>query len=53
MSLGSAAQFSGKNGPFDLSLFAWMARATSSLPVPDSPKINTLADDGATASIIW
>ena len=53
MSFGSAAQLSGKKGPFALSLLAWMARATSSLPVPDSPKIRTLALDGATASMIW
>src|SRR5678810_1194541 len=43
ISFGSAAQFSAKNGPFERSLFACMARATSSLPVPDSPRINTLA----------
>ena len=29
----------------------WMARATSSLPVPDSPKTATAAVEGATRSI--
>jgi len=40
ISLGSAAQLRAKNGPFARSLFECTARATSSLPVPDSPRIN-------------
>ena len=53
MSFGSAAQFSAKNGPFARSLLLWMARAASSLPVPDPPRISTLTVLGATASMIW
>jgi hypothetical protein len=49
--LGSAAQFSAKNGPLARSLLECTARATSSLPVPDSPRISTLAVDDATASM--
>ena len=33
-------------------LWLWMARATSSLPVPDWPVINTGASEGATVWII-
>jgi hypothetical protein len=51
ISLGSAAQLSAKNGPRARSLFWWVARATSSLPVPLSPKMKTLAVEAATASI--
>ena len=53
ISFGSAAQLRAKNGPFARSLFWCSARATSSLPVPLSPRISTLAVDGATASITW
>jgi hypothetical protein len=51
ISFGRAAQFRAKNGPFARSLFSWIARATSSFPVPDSPRMRTLAVVGATASI--
>ena len=42
-----AAQFSATNGLFLRGLFWWMAWATSSLPVPVSPWISTLALVGA------
>ena len=53
ISLGSAAQLSAKKGPLERSLLLCSARATSSLPVPDSPRMSTLAVDGATASMTW
>ena len=37
-----AAQLMATKGPA-LPLWAWMSRATISLPVPDSPVISTLA----------
>ena len=40
-SSGIAAQFTSTNGPAARWLWAWIARATSSLPVPFSPKIST------------
>src|ERR1700676_490664 len=43
-----AAQFTFTNGPFDRALHLWMASAISSLPVPVSPLINTVASVGAT-----
>ena len=43
----SAAQFSATNGLFLRGLFWWIAWATSSLPVPVSPWISTLALVGA------
>ena len=42
-----AAQFRATNGLFLRGLFWWMAWATSSLPVPVSPWISTLASVGA------
>src|SRR6266481_3242628 len=52
-----AAQFTFTNGPPDRSLHLWMASAISSLPVPVSPWINTVASVGATTrtmpSIRW
>ena len=36
-SSGIAAQFTSTNGPSARRLCAWIARATSSLPVPFSP----------------
>ena len=42
-----AAQFTATKGPTARSLASWIARATSSLPVPVSPKIVTVARVGA------
>ena len=50
-SLLMAAQFTGTKGRSARGLRAWMARATSSLPVPDSPRMVTAAEEGATRSI--
>ena len=47
-SAGIAPQFTGTNGRPARADSRWMERATSSLPVPDSPRISTLASDGAT-----
>ena len=47
-----AAQFTATHGPSLRWLWLWMARATSSLPVPDLPLINTVASEGATVWII-
>ena len=44
---GSAAQFSLMNGRSRRSLWSWMARAKSSLPVPLSPWSSTVARVGA------
>ena len=44
---GSAAQFSLMNGLSRRSLWSWIARANSSLPVPDSPCSSTVARVGA------
>ncbi|EKD68477.1 MAG: hypothetical protein ACD_47C00603G0001 [uncultured bacterium] len=49
---GIAAQFIFTNGFFALSLLSCMSRATSSLPVPDSPVINTVVFEPATLVII-
>ena len=51
-SRGIAAQFTRTNGRSRRSLAAWIAAATSSLPVPDSPVISTRASVGATRAII-
>ena len=40
-SSGMAAQLTSTKGPDERRLRAWTARATSSLPVPFSPKIST------------
>ena len=40
-SSGMAAQFTSTKGPLARRLWWWMLRATSSLPVPFSPKIST------------
>ena len=40
---GSAAQFTGTNGSAVHAECAWIARATSSLPVPLSPRMSTVA----------
>ena len=49
----TAPQFSATNGRSRRGELTWMARATSSLPVPDSPVISTVLDVGATVSINW
>ena len=41
------------NGLFFRGLLWWMARATSSLPVPDSPVMSTEALVGAACSTTW
>jgi len=46
-SSGIAAQFTSTNGPARRRLNVWMLRATSSLPVPFSPKISTRPFVGA------
>ena len=50
-----APQLIWMNGPPVRSDCPWSARATSSLPVPDSPVINTEAVVGAVAGylILW
>ena len=50
-SLEMAAQLTGMKGLSARSERVCTARATSSLPVPDSPKIATAAVDGATRSM--
>jgi hypothetical protein len=47
---GSAEQFSATNGRRARSERSWIARATSSLPVPVSPTMSTVARVGATRS---
>ena len=47
-----AAQFTGMNGFRARGLLLWIARATSSFPVPVSPVIKTVALVGATRAII-
>ena len=42
-SLGNAAQLSFSSGPFTRGDISWIARATSSLPVPRSPVTSTFA----------
>jgi hypothetical protein len=48
----SALQFTGTNARLARRPAKWSARATSSLPVPLSPVISTVASDGATLSIV-
>ena len=38
---GIAPQFTGTNGPSARAPLSWISRATSSLPVPDSPVMCT------------
>jgi hypothetical protein len=52
MDSGSAAQLTTTKGPLARSESSWMARATSSLPVPDSPRTSTVAVDGAACCTI-
>ena len=47
----SAARQTGRKGPLRRVLWRWMARATSSLPVPLSPVISTGTSVGATRAI--
>ena len=47
---GSAAQFTKMNGRSARALFAWIIRATISLPVPLSPSIRTVTSLPATSS---
>src|SRR6267378_178642 len=51
-SRGIAAQFTRTNGFSRRGLASWIALATSSLPVPDSPVMSTRASVGATRAII-
>ena len=46
---GIAPQLTPTNGLSRRGLARWMARASSSLPVPESPKISTLASESATS----
>ena len=48
---GIAAQLIATNGPVELRLRWWTARATSSLPVPLSPVMSSAASASATRSI--
>ena len=48
---GIAAQLTATNGPVALGPCSWIARATTSFPVPDSPWISTVAVLGATRAI--
>ena len=50
-SSGMAAQFTSTKGPEARRLWWWMLRATSSLPVPFSPKISTRPLDGAACAM--
>src|SRR6266849_3430762 len=50
-SSGIAAQFTSTKGPLLRRLAAWSERATSSLPVPLSPKIKTRPLGGAVTAI--
>ncbi len=49
---GSAAQFTATNGRSRRCDRWWMACATNSLPVPDSPSTNTVLVTGAICSIL-
>ena len=51
-SSGMAAQLTCTSAPFLRGDWRWMARATSSLPVPLSPVMSTVAGVGAARSII-
>ena len=48
----SAEQSNATNGPSARGPTRWIVRASSSLPVPLSPTISTVASDAATRSII-
>ncbi len=48
-----AATFTGTNGSSRRGPCRWIARATSSLPVPLSPTIRTVSGFRATAPISW
>ena len=48
---GMAAQFTGMNGPSRRGDRAWRARATSSLPVPVSPRTVAGKSEGASRSM--
>ena len=48
----NAAQFTATNGPLARGLRKWIAFATSSLPVPDSPRTSTVTSVCATFSIV-
>ena len=48
---GRAPAFTGTKGPLARALWAWTARATSSLPTPVSPTISTGASERAATSI--
>jgi len=47
-----APQSTAMNGPDARALEAWMARATSSLPVPLSPTTSTVASVSATRAAV-
>jgi len=49
---GTSAQLTATNGPRARGPASWMARATSSLPVPVSPSISTVAVDAAARRIV-
>ena len=40
----NVAQSTARNGLFERGLHAWIYRATSSLPLPDSPRMSTVQD---------
>ena len=46
-----AAQLTATNGRAARGPFRWMARATTSFPVPESPRISTVAALGATRAM--
>ena len=48
---GIAAQLSARKGKSRRGELKWIARATSSLPTPLSPKMSTVARSGATRRI--
>ena len=50
MSAGIAPQLIGRNRSARRGEFSWMALATSSFPVPDSPMMSTVERVGATIS---
>ena len=47
-----ALQLTATKGPCDRRLRRWMARATSSLPVPDSPVTRTVTSTRTTLAIM-
>ena len=49
----SAAQLTEMKGASLRGLWLWIARATNSLPVPDSPVMSTELGVGATFSMSW